>query len=54
MSEKIKNTAEVMASRSVQREFRKEIWRKFIAGVKNYHLIEPGDHVAVCVSRGKD
>lgn len=54
MSEKIKNTAEVMASRSVQREFRKEIWRKFIAGVKNYHLIEPGDHVAVCVSGGKD
>ena len=54
MSEKIKNTAEVMASRSVQREFRKEIWRKFIAAVKNYHLIEPGDHVAVCISGGKD
>lgn len=54
MSEKVKNTAEVMASRSVQREFRKEIWRKFIAAVKNYHLIEPGDHVAVCISGGKD
>ena len=54
MSEKAKNTAEVMASRSVQREFRKEIWRKFIAAVKNYHLIEPGDHVAVCISGGKD
>ena len=54
MSEMEKNTAEVMASRSVQREFRKEIWRKFITAVKNYHLIEPGDHVAVCISGGKD
>ena len=54
MSEMEKNTAEVMASRSVQREFRKEIWRKFIAAVKNYHLIDPGDHVAVCISGGKD
>jgi len=41
-------------SRSVQRDFRKEIWRKFVAAVKKYHLIESGDHIAVCLSGGKD
>ena len=48
------NQAEIMASRSVQRDFRKPVWRKFISAVKTYQLIEPGDHVAVCVSGGKD
>lgn len=41
-------------SRSVQRDYRKDIWRKFIAAVKNYHLIEAGDSIAVCLSGGKD
>lgn len=54
MAEKTPATAEILASRSVQRDFRKEIWRKFIAAVKNYGLIRPGDHVAVCISGGKD
>lgn len=46
--------AEIAASRSIQRDFRKPIWRKFISAVKTYGLIQPGDHVAVCVSGGKD
>lgn len=54
VTDKGMNQAEIMASRSVQRDFRKEIWRKFIAAVKNYGLIKPGDHVAVCISGGKD
>lgn len=54
VAEKVMNQAEIVASRSVQRDFRKEIWRKFIAAVKNYGLIQPGDHVAVCISGGKD
>ena len=45
---------EIMASRSVQRDFRKPLWRKFISAVKTYEMIAPGDHVAVCVSGGKD
>lgn len=45
---------EIMASRSVQRDFRKPIWRRFISAVKTYEMITPGDHVAVCVSGGKD
>ncbi|MHC1785935.1 MAG: tRNA 2-thiocytidine biosynthesis TtcA family protein [Christensenellales bacterium] len=34
--------------------FRKTIWRSFVAGCKEYGLIQPGDHIAVCVSGGKD
>lgn len=49
-----RSPAEIIASRSVQRDFRKPIWRRFIASVKNYGLIAPGDHIAVCVSGGKD
>ena len=45
---------EILASRSVQRDFRTPIWRKFISSIKTYHMIAPGDHVAVCVSGGKD
>lgn len=54
VADKGMNQAEILSSRSVQRDFRKEIWRKFIAAVKNYGLIKPGDHVAVCISGGKD
>ena len=54
VADKEMNQAEILSSRSVQRDFRKEIWRKFIAAVKNYGLIQPGDHVAVCISGGKD
>ena len=46
--------AEIMASRSVQRDFRKPIWRKFLSAVRTYELIQPGDHVAACISGGKD
>lgn len=46
--------AEILASRSVQRDFRKPIWRKFLSAVRTYDLIQPGDHVAACISGGKD
>lgn len=42
------------AERSINKKFRKEIWNKFIEGVKNYHLISAGDRIAVCISGGKD
>lgn len=41
-------------SRSMQKTFRKEIYRRFLLAARRYGLIEPGDHIAVCVSGGKD
>ena len=43
-----------LAERSVSKKYRKEIWNPFIAAVKHYELVEPGDKIAVCVSGGKD
>lgn len=39
---------------SVVKKFRKEIWSKFLKGIKEYELIKEGDRVAVCISGGKD
>ena len=50
----MQETPEVIASRSMQRTYRKEIWRKFLLAVRKYDLIQENDHVAVCVSGGKD
>ena len=36
------------------KKFRKEIWNKFLRGVKDYQLIQEGDKIAVCISGGKD
>ena len=43
-----------LIERSVSKKYRKEIWNPFIAAVKRYALIAPGDRIAVCVSGGKD
>lgn len=32
----------------------KNIWRRFIKGVEKYNMIQPHDHIAVCISGGKD
>ncbi|MDV3427112.1 MAG: tRNA 2-thiocytidine biosynthesis protein TtcA [Bacillota bacterium] len=42
------------AERSIFKNFRKEIWVKFIAGIKEYQLIQENDKIAVCISGGKD
>lgn len=43
-----------MAERSITKKFRKTIWNRFIAAIKEYSLLEPGDCVGVCISGGKD
>ncbi len=43
-----------LVERSINKKFRKGIWNRFIEGVRNYKLIQPGDKIAVCMSGGKD
>ena len=40
--------------RSIQKKFNKTIWSKFVKGINEYNLVEPGDKIAVCISGGKD
>lgn len=40
--------------KSIKKVYKKELWNKFIKGVKEFELIEPGDRVAVAISGGKD
>lgn len=40
--------------KSLTKKFRRQLWSKFIKGIKEFNLIEPGDKVAVAISGGKD
>lgn len=43
-----------LIERSIIKRFRKQIWNPFIQGIKRYQMIQAGDHIAVCISGGKD
>lgn len=43
-----------IAERSLIKTYRKTLWNPFIAAVKRYELVSPGDRIAVCISGGKD
>jgi len=39
---------------SIRKKFHKNIFSRFTRAVKEYQLIQAGDHIAVCISGGKD
>lgn len=47
-------TPQQTAERSLIKTYRKSLWNPFIAAVKRYELVSPGDRIAVCISGGKD
>ena len=47
-------TPQEIAERSLIKTYRKSIWNPFIAAVKRYELVSPGDKLDVCISGGKD
>jgi len=42
------------AEKSIQKKFHKQLFTPFAKACKSYELIEEGDHIAVCISGGKD
>lgn len=42
------------AEKSIQKKFHKQLFSPFAKACKIYKLIEEGDHIAVCISGGKD
>lgn len=47
-------TKEIERSIMKNKRFHKEIWTRFVKGIKEYQLIQEGDKIAVCISGGKD
>ena len=42
------------AEESIRKRYHKQLFSAFAKGCKRYELIEEGDHIAVCISGGKD
>lgn len=46
--------AQIKAEKSIRDRFHKQIFTPFAKACKTYDLIQEGDHIAVCISGGKD
>ena len=40
--------------RTIIKNYRKKIWKKFSRGINEFNMIQEGDKIAVCISGGKD
>ena len=40
--------------KSIIKKYRKEIYSRFVRAVKDFELVKENDHIAVCISGGKD
>ena len=49
-----KEAIRTKAEESIQKKFHKQLFSPFAKACKIYNLIEDGDHIAVCISGGKD
>lgn len=48
------NQKQEKAEKSIRKKFHKQIFSPFAKACKTYNLINEGDHIAVCISGGKD
>ena len=39
---------------SIRKKFHKQLFTRFARAINQYELVKPGDHIAVCISGGKD
>ena len=39
---------------SLRKRFREKLWCNFTKAIQRYELVKPNDHIAVCISGGKD
>ena len=53
-SDEDKEEKKSRAEKSIQKKFHKQLFSPFAKACKTYKLIEDGDHIAVCISGGKD
>lgn len=49
-----KLTDQQLIERSIIKTYRKSLWNKFVAALKEYELVLEGDHIMCCLSGGKD
>ena len=42
------------AEESIRKKFHRQLFTPFAKACKTYQLIQEGDHIAVCISGGKD
>ena len=54
MSDEDKAERRKKAEESIRKKYHKELFSPFARACKTYKLIEEGDHIAVCISGGKD